>query len=184
MKHLNIVAALIAVLAIVSASPADAQMEKSKPGKAMQERSQDVADRAEVERDRLNPRDKSSRDQIEDAMEDETADVQDSDDDYMGDDDANDVERDKSVKAKNKSAKMKDNSAKGLDNAATRGNEKSQEIRARRDERKVIKEEYKAGGKGSMGEPDADDALDAETDEASADDEKKEKKPWWKFWNQ
>lgn len=177
MKHLNIVAALIAVLAIVSASPADAQMEKSKPGKAMQERSQDVADRAEVERDRLNPRDKNSREQIEDAMEDETADVEDSDDDYMGDDDANDVVRDKSVKAKNKSAKA-------LDNAATRGNDKSQEMRARRDERKVIKEEYKAGGNGSMGEPDADDALDAETDEASADDEKKEKKPWWKFWNQ
>ena len=101
MKHLNIVAALIAVLAIVSASPADAQMEKSKPGKAMQERSQDGADRAEVQRD------KKSREQIEDAMEDETADVEDSDDDYMGDVDANDVVRDKSVKAKNKSAKKK-----------------------------------------------------------------------------
>ena len=79
---------------------------------------------------------------------------------------------------------MKDKSAKGQDNAAMRGKEKPQEMRARSDERKVIKEEYKAGGKGSEGELDADDALDADAGEASEDGEKKEKKPWWKFWNQ
>ena len=177
MKHLNIVAALLAALAILSAAPADAQTEKSKSGKAMQDRSQDVADRAEMERDRLTPRDKKSREQIEDAVED-----QDSDDDYMDDDD--DVMRDKSVKAKDKSAKMKDKSTKGRDNAATRGNEKSQEMRARRDEHKRIKEEYKAGGKGTEGELDADDVLQKDAGEASEDGEKKEKKPWWKFWNQ
>jgi len=187
MKQLNIIAALVAALAIMSAAPADAQTEKSKPGKAMQDRSQEVADRAEMERDRLTPRDKKSREQIEDAMEDEPADVddEDADDDYMDDDDLDDdLVRDKSVKAKDKSAKMKDKSAKGLDNAATRGNEKSQEMRARRDERKMIKEEYNAGGKGSEGELDADDALDGDAGEASEDGEKKEKKPWWKFWNQ
>lgn len=174
MKHLNIVAALVAALAIMSAAPADAQTEKSKLD--------DVADRAEMERDRLTPRDKKSREQIEDAMED-----QDSDDDYMDDDDLeddDDVMRDKSVKAKGKSAKMKDKSAKGLDNAATRGNEKSQEMRARRDERKMVKEEYKAGGKGTEGELDADDVLHEDAGEATEDGEKKEKKPWWKFWNQ
>ena len=187
MKHLNFIAALVAAIAIMSAAPADAQSEKSKAGKAMQDRSQDVADRAETERDRLVPRDKKSREQIEDAMEDETADVddEDTDDDYMGEDDvANDGVRDKSGKAKDKSAKMKDKSAKGLDNAATRGNEKSQEMRARRDERKVIKEEYKASGKAGDGDLDADDVLDADADEASEEGLKNEKKPWWKFWNQ
>jgi len=182
MKHLNFIAALVAEIAIMSAAPADAQSEKSKVGKAMQNRSQDVTDRAEMERDKLTRGDKEAREQIEDAMEDEGADV---DDNYMGEVDAgDDVARDKSGKAKDKSAKMKDKSAKGQDNAATRGNEKSQEMRARRDERKVIKEEHKAGGKGSEGELDADDALDADADEASEDTQKKEKKPWWKFWNQ
>ena len=180
MKQLNIIAALVAALAIMSVSPVDAQTEKNKPGEAMQDRSQDAVDRAEMERENLTRRDKKSRERIEDAMEDE-----DSDDDYMGDDDLdNDDVGERSGKAKDKSAKMKDKSAKGLDNAATRGNEKSQEMRARRDERKMIKEEYKAGGKGSEGELDADDALGADADKASDDGEKKEKKPWWKFWNQ
>lgn len=144
MKPLHITAALVAALAIMSAAPADAQTEKSKPGKAMQDR------------------------------------------DYMGDDDLeDDAAGQKSGKAKDKSAKMKDKSAKGLDNAATRGNEKSQEMRARLDERKAIKEEYKASGKGGEGELDADDVpLGADADEAPEDSEKKEKKPWWKFWNQ
>ena len=187
MKLFNLIAALVAAIAIMSAAPADAQSEKSKAGKAMQNRSQDVADRAEMERDKLTRGDKESREQIEDAMEDESDDVDDDEakDDYMDDDDLDgDVVRDKSVKAKDKSAKMKDKSAKGQDNAAMRGNEKSQEMRARRDERKVIKEEYKAGGKGNEGELDADDVLDADAGEASEDGQKKEKKPWWKFWNQ
>ena len=179
MKQLNIIAALVAALAIMSAAPADAQSDKSKAGKAMQDRSQDAVDRAATERENLARQDKKSRERIEDAMEDE-----DFDDDHMGDDDPDDdVVRDKSVKAKDKSAKMKDKSAKGLDNAATRGSEKSQEMRARRDERKMIKEEYKATGKAREGELDADDALDADAGEASEDGEKKEKKPWWKFWN-
>ena len=179
MKHLNIIAALVAALAIMSAAPANAQTEKSNAGKAMQDRSQNAVDRAAMEREDLARQDKKSRERIEDAMEDE-----DSDDDYIGDDNLDDdVVRDKSVKAKDKSAKMKDKSAKGLDNAATRGSEKSQEMRGRRDERKMIKEEYKASGNGSEGELDADDGLDPDTDEASKDGEKKEKKPWWKFWN-
>lgn len=170
MKPLNIVAALVAALAIMSAAPADAQKEKSKAGKAMQERSQDAVDRATTEHENLARQDKKSRERIEDAMEDG-----DSDDDVM---------RDESVKAKDKSAKMKDKSAKGLDNAATRGNEKSQEMRARRDERKMIKEEYRAAGKGTEGELDAADDLATDAGEASEDGAKKEKKPWWKFWNQ
>ncbi len=177
MKPLHITAALVAAVAIMSAAPADAQTEKSKPGKAMQDRSQDAVDRAEMERENLPQRDKKSRERVEDSMQDR---------DYMGDDDLeDDAAGQKSGKAKDKSAKMKDKSAKGLDNAATRGNEKSQEMRARRDERKAIKEEYKASGKGGEGELDADDVpLGADADEAPKDSEKKEKKPWWKFWNQ
>ena len=68
---------------------------------------------------------------------------------------------------------------RGQDNAATRGNEKSQEMRARRDERKQIKEEYREGRENG------DDAVVGD-DSAVGDDaasQKKEKKPWWKFWN-
>lgn len=183
MKHLNIIAALVAALAIMSAAPAEAQSEKSKAGKAMQDRSQDSVDRATMERENLARQDKKSRERIEDAMEDAMED-EDADDGYMGDNDLDDdLVGDKSGKANDKSAKKEDKSAKGLDNAATRGNEKSQEMRARRDERKMIKEEYGASGNGSGGELDADDVLDADAGEASEGGEKKEKKPWWKFWN-
>ena len=67
---------------------------------------------------------------------------------------------------------------KGQQNAATRGNEKAQEMRARRDERKRIKEEYDATGAKSRDE--VEPALESDDDEAPM--AKKDKKPWWKFW--
>ncbi|NNL49989.1 MAG: hypothetical protein HKO73_04165 [Woeseiaceae bacterium] len=62
-------------------------------------------------------------------------------------------------------------------------------MRARRDERKVIKEEYKSEkkmGKATIDDAEGDmdvDALETEMDDKPEDDTKKEKKPWWKFWN-
>ena len=66
----------------------------------------------------------------------------------------------------------------GQDNAATRGSEKSQEMRARRDERKQIQEEYREGRENGDDEIDGDDMI---ADDAAAR-QKKDKKPWWKFW--
>lgn len=65
----------------------------------------------------------------------------------------------------------------GLDGDA-HGNEKAEEMRARRDERTAIKEEYDANrDKG-------DEGVDRELDAEDRDEEQKEKakKPWWKFW--
>lgn len=65
----------------------------------------------------------------------------------------------------------------GRDNAATRGNEKSQEMRERNEERAAIKEEYRANST-------SDAAIDSDIDEEGVDakEQKKAKKPWWKVW--
>lgn len=67
---------------------------------------------------------------------------------------------------------------RGQENAATRGNEKSQEMRARSDERKEIKNQYRENLE--PGQEGADLELDAE--DRGDDQQKKAKKPWWKFW--
>lgn len=67
---------------------------------------------------------------------------------------------------------------RGHDNAASRGNEKSQEMRERRDERKQIKEEYR--GDRENGQEGAD--LDSDDESLADEEQKKAKKPWWKFW--
>lgn len=80
---------------------------------------------------------------------------------------------------------------KGHENAATRGNEKAQEMRARRDERKAIKEEYKADSRSGERNADIDNGVVGaavnglmESDEESKDQEKKARKSWWKFWDE
>lgn len=67
---------------------------------------------------------------------------------------------------------------RGQENAATRGNEKSQEMRERRDERTQIKEEYR--GDRENGQEGAD--LDRDDEALMDEQQKKAKKPWWKFW--
>lgn len=58
------------------------------------------------------------------------------------------------------------------------GNEKAAEMRARRDEGKAIKEDYRA-----TREPGQEGVDSDEAGEEAADDQKaKAKKPWWKFW--
>lgn len=63
---------------------------------------------------------------------------------------------------------------------AGHGNEKSQEMRARRDERKAIKAEYKDNSD-SVREDIGQDADEAD-DEADDEQKAKDKKPWYKFW--
>lgn len=66
--------------------------------------------------------------------------------------------------------------SRGNDNAAARGSDKAQEMRARRDERKEIKEDYRESREPGSDEVDSDLEDKAE--------EKPEKKPWWKFWSE
>lgn len=169
MKYLNILAVLISALAILSAPPAYAKndAEKGKMKNATRDRAEQVAERAEKERGDLSRHDETVRDRGKD--------VDDIDD--LDDAELDDVDMD--------GRGGRDNADKRSKKAATGGNEKAQEMRARRDERKEIKEEYKANRKNGEGKPDADGIVsDMEADEEIETDEKKGKKPWWKFWDE
>ncbi|MDH3429731.1 MAG: hypothetical protein OEM60_07610 [Gammaproteobacteria bacterium] len=77
--------------------------------------------------------------------------------------------------------------------AEAQGSERAQEMRARRDERKAIKDDYRSGREAGdeadvaahaddrPGELDDPERSDAAIDAAEAKD--KPKKPWWKFWD-
>ena len=65
--------------------------------------------------------------------------------------------------------------------AEMKGNERAQEMRARRDERKAIQEEYKSdrtAGQEAVSAAGSDDDSDEAADKAKD----KPKKSWWKFW--
>jgi len=131
----------------------------------------------------------------DDDMEDESDMDEDHDDDMDMDDESevdegHDDEEMSEMDRAEKSDKMR-SKAKG---AKSKGNEKSQEMRARRDERKAIMKEHKSGGKPGENEDldrpndktaknsggiDADDTKDEIDEEA-----KKPKKPWWRFWGE
>ncbi len=163
MKFLSVIVALIALIAVMSAPIANAESQASnkRPNDAAQARAQDITDRAETERGKLKRPDKKKMDKVGDKLDKGPSD----DADYeVGD--RHDMSHD---------SVDRDEQNKGLDNAATRGNEKSQEMRARRDEGKAIKDEYKAREKSGNSE------LDRVTSEEG---EKKDKKPWWKFWDE
>lgn len=70
--------------------------------------------------------------------------------------------------------------------AESKGNEKAQEMRARRDERKAIMEEYKSDKKAGQEADSARgsdvDASDIDSDEVAEEAKEKPKKPWWKIW--
>ena len=163
MKFLSVIVALIALIAVMSAPIANAESQASneRPNDAAQARAQDITDRAGTERGKEKRPDKKKMDKVADKL------------DKGSSDDANyeaGKRRDMSHDASDR-----DEPANGLDNAATRGNEQSQEMRARRDEGKTIKDEYKAREKSGNSE------LDRVTSEEG---EKKDKKPWWKFWGE
>lgn len=58
-----------------------------------------------------------------------------------------------------------------------RGSARAQEMRNRRDERKQIKEEYRADREAGQERADPSET-------GGADGSKKAKKPWWKFWDE
>ncbi len=167
MKNLCVSAALVALLAGMSA-PVTYAMDKAEsknPAGAIQDRAQDVADRAERGRDDVD-RQAKKKDKVLDKMDEKSTDLP--------------ADESGAHRHGREDFIDRDERSKGLDNAATRGSEKSQEMRARRDESKAIKEEYRAGKNSGDDEP----GIDAATLEDSASDEKEKqgKKPWWKFW--
>lgn len=189
MNHLRILAALVAIVAVMSAPLADAEgrTDDKKIKDVVQGDAQDVGDRAKTEEDQAKRRVKKHKDKARDAMEDESGDDAESDDSESDDSESGDSESGDSDhdNARHEATERGDRAGKGLDNAAGRGNEKSQEMRARRDERNAIKEEYKTGDKGeAIDIDDAADSQDVDANDEAASDEKKEKKPWWKFWNE
>lgn len=162
MKHLSVIAALVALIAGLSAPVAHAmdKVDSKKQADAIADQAQDMADRAERGRDKAEGHAKNKKkDRDSDEMNIEPSDVPGYEPSTRHDGSHDSIDRDER--------------SKGLDNAATRGNETSQEMRARRDEGKAIKDEYKAREKSGNSE------LDRDTSEQG---EKQDKKPWWKFW--
>jgi len=186
MRHPTILTTLVALISILSAPVADAegQTNDKKAKDAVQSEAQDLADHAKSEKDQAERRGKKNKDKARDAMRDESDGDSDSDDSDSDDSDSDDSDSDDSDRGKKSDGAIEEveNAAKGVENSANRGNAKSQEMRARRDERKAIKEEYKTGDKGEMIVDGAAESPDADGETESS--EKKEKKPWWKFWNQ
>jgi len=83
--------------------------------------------------------------------------------------------RERAEEASERAEAAQGDNSRGGDNAVSKGSDKAQEMRARRDERKEIKEGYQEGR-----EPGSDDV---ESDLEDKVEEKPEKKPWWKFWS-
>lgn len=160
MKHLSVIAALVALITGISAPVAHAmdKADSQKQADAIEDQAQDIADRAERGHDKAD-RHSKKKDHVTDKMDKARSDIPGHEAGTRHDGSHDSIDRDERDK--------------GLDNAATRGNEKSQEMRARRDEGKAIKDEYKAREKAGNSE------LDRVTSEEV---EEKDKKPWWKFW--
>lgn len=79
------------------------------------------------------------------------------------------------------STEMEARSQSTAESAETKGNERAQEMRGRRDERKAIMEEEKSDRTvGQEADSPANSANDS--DEVAEEDKEKPKKAWWKFW--
>lgn len=169
MKNFCALTALIALVAGMSAPMTYAmdKAESKQPPDAIEDQAQDVADRAERGRDKLD-RQAKKKDRVSDKMDKEPSDVPAYEDGARHDGAQDSIAREER--------------SKDLDNAATPGNEKSQEMRARRDESKAIKDEYKAGKKSGDGKLGSD--AESLEEDAREEEEKQGKKPWWKFWEQ
>lgn len=150
------------------------------------ERKEEIAERqrelAEEEREREEERAERRRELAEEEREREEEraerrrelDEEDDDEiDYIDDDDDDDhprlsKEEKQRLKAERKAGKQ------------SSGNETANEMRARRDERKAIQEEYRSSR--TPGQERADASAIAESDDPGDAAAKKPKKPWWKFW--
>lgn len=148
MQRLIIFASLVMALAV--AAPAEAAP-KDKPGKPDKTEMREQADRGADARERAEEMAEREREMAEERRE----------------------EAEEMAKREREMAEER----REMGDAATRGSERSQEMRARRDERKEIKAEYREGQPAEAPAAVGDDAEPAPEPE-----QKKAKKPWWKFW--
>ena len=176
MRHLTLVAALIALVSSLSApiAAADGRTHDRKTKDVVHGEAQDSADHGKSEKKQAERRGEKNKNKVRDTIRDESDDDSDSED--SDSDDSDHSEADDRAIGKGEKA------AKGQENAASRGNAKSQEMRARRDERKAIKEGYKETDKDELIV--VDGAAESPNEDTEAEStENKGKKPWWKFWD-
>lgn len=143
-----------------------------KPDKAARQQRQDAEKRVE-RRDEMRHRGDQERDAAEDHAERTREDAE----------ERAEIAREQAERARDgnvagDSAADGEDPLRGRENAETRGNETSQEMRARRDERKQIKDEYKE--EREAGQEGVD--LEIDSEERTKEQQEKAKKPWWKFW--
>jgi len=159
---------LISVPVIASAQSGK---DKAKAVSEREPRAQETVDEATAERrEEMRENARAERQSGQDVLVDEGADVEGPRDQHKNVTDAT-----------NKDVEARRN-FKGED-AETKGNERAQEMRARRDERKAIKEEYKSDQKAGQ-EVDSAPLSDDDSDEAVEGAKEKSKKSWWKFWEE
>ena len=143
--------------------------EKAKSVSASESRAQETVDEATAEqRQEMRENARARRQAEPDVLVDEGADVEGPRDQHK---DMTDT-ADKNIEARRN---LEGEAAK------TKGNERAQEMRARRDERKTIQEEYKSDRTAGQ-EADSAPGSDDDSDEAAEEAKEKPKKSWWKFW--
>ena len=98
-------------------------------------------------------------------------------DDGSSDDYKDDEQSERSSDDDSRDGRSDDDSDRRADDM--RGNAKAEEMRNRRDERKQIKEEYRADR-----EPGQERATPSDESPDGESAAKKAKKPWWKFWEE
>ena len=177
-------AAIITIFAI--SGPALAQkgkaMEKGKRSGNIDGAVEQAEDRMQEARDNIRAgkgRDKAGdRDSKDDGSSDiDYEDDEPSEDDASSDDRSDDVSADDRSDDVSADDRSDDNGGRRAD--GMRGNAKAEEMRNRRDERKQIKEAYRADR-----EPGQERAMASEETADGESAAKKSKKPWWKFWDE
>lgn len=176
MNRLIILASL--AVALILAAPADAAP-KDKPGKPDKAEVRDHVKRGSDKREEARERAELEREMAEERAEEaeEAAERE----REMAEERA-EREREMAEERREEAEEMAERERemaeeRRLEGEANRGSERAEEMRARRDERKEIMDEYRAGEPGEATEV----AVD-ENEAATKTDDKKGKKPWWKFW--
>lgn len=177
MSRLTIIAAtLLACLTLTL----DAHAQASAARDMVDEVTREARDKAESKRLDRDARDQAEKEpgdrRIADSDDDSDAESDD-DSDSESDDDGDSVRRN----SDRDTDRVDSGRLTGPENAATRGNERSREVRSRNDERKAIKDDYSESRE--LGDSDRRAGETGADDERPEDDsDKKAKKPWWKIW--
>ena len=183
MNRLIILASL--AVALILAAPADAAP-KDKPGKPDKaevrdhvkrgsDKREEARERAELEREMAEERAEEAEEAAEREREMAEERAEEAEERAEREREMAEERREEAEEMAEREREMAEE--RRLEGEANRGSERAAEMRARRDERKEIMDEYRAGEPGEATEV----AVD-ENEAATKTDDKKGKKPWWKFW--